>query len=312
MTPQPTPALAVVVPTFNRASTIRRAVDSVLSNPRPDFQLIVVDDSSSDNTLEILAGIPDPRLKVIRMGTTGNANTARNRGVSETNAPLLAFLDSDDEFLPGRIDRIIDFFAATPDADVLADGFEAVRKSSRKPFVHPTKWVSGQELTGLLVTHALPITCSSIAMRRSAFESISGFDEGLPRHQDRDILLRLARGHRVVLFTGADVVKHQGEDSFSRKAAGYISGLDDLVARHPAFLEPRSRDVLGYLIARVVIREFSSGRFRSGGEALHALKHAPHLPLDAWSSLLRYRSGRRIRRAAEAKLQPGHRDERIR
>ena len=104
------PKLAVVIPTFNRAQTIRRAVDSVLASARRDFELVVVDDVSTDGTWELLGGIADGRLRTVRMDTHGHANRARNRGVASTTAPIVAFLDSDDEFGPDRIDRIIDFF----------------------------------------------------------------------------------------------------------------------------------------------------------------------------------------------------------
>lgn len=295
-------SLAVVIPTFNRAHTIRRAVGSVLSSPLAGIELAVVDDCSTDATSEILAGITDPRLKVLRTNTSGRANLARNQGARSTTAPFLAFLDSDDEFLPGRVERLIRFFSENPKADAVLDGFYVSDGRVRRLFAHPPSSMSGAALVDLLVRHALPLTNSVVAMRRSAFEDVGGFDAELRRHQDRDMLLRLARRHEVAIGTAADVVKHQSADSFSRHAAGYISGLDDLVARHEAFLAPRHRDVLGYLMARVILREAGAGRLISVLNVLRAISAARHLPFGPWSALARYTPGRRIRKEAERSI----------
>jgi glycosyltransferase involved in cell wall biosynthesis len=292
-------SLAVVIPTFNRAHTIRRAVDSVLASRRADIELAVVDDCSSDGTPEILAGISDPRLILLRMSTSGRANLARNHGARSTSAPLLAFLDSDDEFLPGRVERLIRFFADNPGADAALDGFHVASGRARRLFSPPPRSATGTELVDLLVCHALPLTNSVLSVRRTAFEEVGGFDPELRRHQDRDMLLRLARRHAVAIGTAADVVKHQSADSFSRHATGYISGLDDLVGRHAAFLAPEHRDILGYLVARVILREAAAGRLMSTLSVLKALSAVSHLPFGAMSALARYRSGRRIRKRAE-------------
>jgi len=294
-----TRSLAVVIPTFNRAHTIRRAVESVLVSARADIELVVVDDCSDDRTPEILEGMADARLSVLRTVTAGRANLARNHGARSTVSPILAFLDSDDEFLPGRVERLIRFFADTPDVDAVLDGFHVSGGRSRRSFAAAPATATGGELVDLLVCHALPLTNSAVAMRRSAFEEIGGFDAELRRHQDRDILLRLARRHRVAIGTGADVVKHQSPDSFSRHAAGYISGLDDLVARHDAFLAPEYRDILGYLVARVLLREAAAGRLASTASVLGAISAASHLPFGTLSALARYWPGRRIRKRAE-------------
>jgi glycosyltransferase involved in cell wall biosynthesis len=292
-------SLAVIIPTFNRAHTIRRAIGSVLASPRTDIELAVVDDCSSDGTPELLASMSDSRLTVLRMSTSGRANLARNRGARSTRAPILAFLDSDDEFLPGRVERLIHFFAGNPNVHAVLDGFHVSDGRSRRLFAHPPVTATGTGLVNLLVCHALPLTNSVVAMRRSVFEDIGGFDPELRRHQDRDILLRLARRHAVAIGTAADVVKHQSPDSFSRRAAGYVSGLDDLVARHDAFLAPEHRDILGYLVARVILREAAAGRLVSTVSVLRAISTASHLPFGTLTALTRYRSGRRIRKRAE-------------
>ena len=296
----------MIIPTYNREATITRAVRSVLVSPAPALELVVVDNVSSDNTLRRLAEILDPRLKVISTGPSGNANRARNEGVKETSSPFLAFLDSDDEFLPGRVERIVNFLDANPNVDAILDGFHVVHRGYRRPFVLPFRLTTGEFLVQALVWHALPITCSAIAVRRSVFDDIRGFDPDLPRHQDRDILLRLATRHVIAVGTATDVIKHQSPDSFSRSPLGYISGLDMLVARHPTFLERSNRDVLGYLIARVIVQEFARGHLIAAAQASRVLAQAQNLRFSAVSAIASYPSGRRIRRREQALFMRGN------
>src|SRR5262249_30085826 len=124
----------------------------------------------------------------------------------------------------------------------------------------------------------------------------------LQRHQDRDLLLRLAHGHRVMVGTGLDVVKHQSADSVSRDPRGYISGFDALVARHAVFTESWARDILGYLVARCIIHEAASLRPAAAWRLARTVGAARHLPVGVISALARYRAGRRLRRTAEAEL----------
>lgn len=297
------PKIAIVIPTYNRAETIGEAVASVLADPAEDFELIVVDDASTDGTAAVLAAFGDPRLRHARLGTRGNGNAARNHGARLSTAPILAFLDSDDVFLPGRISRLLRFFEANPDVDAVLDGFSVVNRD--RHFAPPDlveMRLTGGAFIDLMVTHAVPLTCSAIAVRRAAFEAVSGFDPELARQQDRDLLIRLARAHNLAIHTGTDVVKHQSADSLSRLAAGYAAGLDALVARHPVFLEPERRDVLAYLVARAFLGEFSSGRVLSGLGVMRGFLKARHIPVGLLTALLGYKRGRQMRRQAEAAL----------
>jgi glycosyltransferase involved in cell wall biosynthesis len=297
-------ALAVVVPTFNRAASVQRAIASVLRCPRADIELIVVDDGSTDQTPQVLARLRDPRLRAIRIARSGNANVARNAGIAASSAPLLAFLDSDDEFLPGRCERLIAFFAREPEVHAVLDSFvvggSAEPRFARQPESRP----SGETLTRLLVSHTIPLTNSAIAVRRAALDAVGRFDETLGRHQDRDLLLRLARGHVVALGTGLDVVKNQSPDSFSRSLNNYVRALDDLVARHPVFCEPEYADLLSYLSVRVIVAALFRLRLISAAREMRALSTARYLPKGLPAALSRYNEGRRQRREIRRAIMP--------
>lgn len=288
-------SISIIIPTRNRAGTIVRAVESALAGAPEDAEVIVVDDGSEDDTAGMLRGVSDPRLVYERLGAPANGNVARNRGAAMARGGLFAFLDSDDAFEAGRVERLLRFFRDNPGFDAVADGFRVIHRDrtveARVPALAPDRMA----LERALILHVVPLTCSSIALRRKAFEAVGGFDSGLIRQQDRDILLRLARKHAVALGTGYDVVKHQSADSLSRRAAGYVASLKALVDRHPAFADPENRDGLAYLSVRFVLRAFFAGRPDIAARELMALSRSRSLP-GPLTALAGYRRGKRERK----------------
>src|SRR5690348_15078750 len=101
----PMPRVSVIVPVFNRAATIGRAVASVVVQTMADWELIVVDDGSADDPAGALAALSDARLRLLRHERNRGAAAARNTGIAAARAPLIAFLDSDDEWLPEKLAR---------------------------------------------------------------------------------------------------------------------------------------------------------------------------------------------------------------
>src|SRR5688572_22328532 len=97
------PAISVITPTYNRCKSVMRAVASVLSQTRTDFEHIIVDDGSTDGTMEALRALRDPRLILLRLPERQGANIARNVGINSSRADIVTFLDSDDVFLPCRL-----------------------------------------------------------------------------------------------------------------------------------------------------------------------------------------------------------------
>lgn len=289
-------SIAIIIPTHNRAQVLGRALDSVLASGAPDMEVIVVDDASTDLTAAMIRDIHDPRLRFERLPSKANANVARNHGIAVSTAPIIAFLDSDDVFKPGRVERLVRYFDEHPAVDAVLDGFAVVTGSKEKLATVPSISVEGHALAHLLVSHAIPLTCSSIAVRRAALQEIGGFDQTLPRQQDRDLLLRLSSRHAVALGTGSDVVKYQSSDSISRNPVGYVAALDQLVGRHPRFRDGRFDDLLSYLTCRVILKAILAGRLPSSLAEMQALARSRHLPKSFLRGLLRYRRGRRARK----------------
>ncbi len=204
-----TPRLAIVVPARNRRQSLPRTLASVLSELRRDIELVVVDDGSVDDTEAYLTSLDDPRLTWRRTPVSAGANWARNEGAALTSAPLIAFLDSDDAFCPGRIDRLIDFFDANPDIACTFDGFNDVSNVRRRLHQLPQVTPDAERLRQLLLCHCVPLTNSTVTIRRTAFVSVGGYDPNLKRHQDREFLVRLSRRHRIAFGNATDVIKYR-------------------------------------------------------------------------------------------------------
>lgn len=294
-------ALSVVIPTRDRGSVIRRSVESALRSPRPDVEVIVVDDGSSDDTGFQLSQVADDRLRYHRLNSSGNANRARNIGARLSNGPLIAFLDSDDAFGPDRIDRLIGFFSRWQDVDCLVDGYVEYSRGGVHQHRMPDSKPDRSELRYMLLAHLIPLTNSAITVRRTAFESVGGYDETMPRHQDREFLLRLAAGHSIWLGDETDVEKHRMTQSLSHAYDGYIDGLDALAARFTDYYRPENEQLFRYLVVRNILKALMTGHLPAALREFGAWRRTTNLPKGYLRCFSAYRIGRRERALARRK-----------
>jgi glycosyltransferase involved in cell wall biosynthesis len=300
--PFDSPAISVVIPTRDRGGVVRRSVESALRSPRPDLEVVVVDDGSSDDTAARLAQVADDRLRYHRVDSIGNANRARNIGARLAQASLIAFLDSDDAFGPTRIDRLIGFFSRRQDVDCLVDGYVEFRRGANHVHRMPRIRQGQPSLQYMLIAHLIPLTNSAITIRRPAFESVGGFDETMPRHHDRELLLRVAHTHSIWLGDETDVEKHRSDASISHEFDGYMEGLDALAARCPGFHLPENEQLFRYLVVRGIVKALTTGHWPAAYREFGAWRRAKYLPKDYLRCLGSYRSGRRQRAEAQASL----------
>jgi len=208
--PRP-PLVSVVIPVWNRAPVLGRAVASALAQSLPDLELIVVDDGSTDDSVAVAARTGDPRVRVLRHAARSGVSAARNRGLAAARGELVAFLDSDDEWRPPKLERQVAALGAGPDrAAVVYCGFERHDDATGARLGR-----SGEAYAGDVYRHLLagwhPGTASVFVVARAALREAQGFDERLATAEDYDLWLRLARaGHRFAVVDEALAVKHEG------------------------------------------------------------------------------------------------------
>lgn len=183
--------VAVIIPTFNHAGFLRRAVQSVLNQTHPPVEVIVVDDGSSDNTDEVLASFGNA-IRAVRQENSGVA-AARNLGVRMTTAPLLAFLDADDAWQPTKLERQVECVAAQPALGLVNCGVQEVDEDGH-PLGQRTAGLGGWIASELLLLHdgVAPTGGSSVLIPRHVFDAVGGYDECLSTSADWDLSLRIA------------------------------------------------------------------------------------------------------------------------
>jgi glycosyltransferase involved in cell wall biosynthesis len=207
------PLVSVIIPTYNRGWILKEAIDSVLSQDFDDFELIVVDDGSTDNTQDILDGYARD-ITVIRQDNRG-VSAARNAGIDSASGQFIAFLDSDDLWLPGKLSLQVDFFNSNPEA-LICQTEEIWIKNGKR--VNPKK--HHKKFSGMIFRHSLPlciVSPSAVMLKKSLLDKTGVFDESFPACEDYDLWLRISCKYPVFLIDTPLIIKRGGhEDQLSK------------------------------------------------------------------------------------------------
>jgi len=188
-------SVSVIIPTYNYGRFIREAIDSVLAQTYHGLEIIVVDDGSTDDTQRIVAGFGN-RIMTVRQNNAGPA-AARNAGMAVARGEYLAFLDSDDLWLPEKIDKQIALFEADPELGLVHCGAERVDAAGKTLSVE-LAGLEGWVARELLATgHGLVAVGSSMMVLRSIAEEIGGFDSRLSTCEDGEFCYRVALRYRL-------------------------------------------------------------------------------------------------------------------
>ena len=191
-----TPEVSVVIPAFNRRAMLVEAIDSVLAQSIDSFELIVVDDGSTDGTAEHLTRFAET-IRFEHIEHRGPA-AARNRGVAMARAPLIAFLDSDDLWSPTKLERQLAFMRANPDCAISQTNEIWIRNGRR---VNPG--VRHRKRAGDIFVDSLRtclISMSATMMRTDLFRTLGGFDDLMTAAEDYDLWLRILIDHEAGLL----------------------------------------------------------------------------------------------------------------
>jgi len=248
-----TPLVSVVIPTWNRAVYLPDAVASVCRQTFADWELIVVDDGSSDGTPAYLAGLDDPRLRVLREPHRGNPNAVRNVALGAARGRYVAFLDSDDWWEPEKLARQLAALTAHPDCGWSYTGLRCVDTGGREvPLPEPRAFEPrGGWVLERLVSGDARLQTSTVMADRALVERVGGFDERFIIAGDFDLWLRLAAESPVAPVRGAltTLRKHQGR--YGARFTGSREVLDQAFTRLGARMTtPRLRFLFARLRAR--------------------------------------------------------------
>ncbi len=283
------PRCAVVIPTYNCADFLFAALESVAAQAVADIEVIVIDDGSSDDTdavlkrAERLAGLG--RLRCFRTRQIG-PSSARNLGVEVARAPLVAFLDADDVWLPGKLAAQLAFHEARPEivmsfTDYCHRGMDGADRGTCFAF-----WRFGAQPDYEILPRAASILVgrnlvgtSTVVVDRAAFLDVGGFGSELPSSEDWDLWLKLAR-HGPVAFTGAVCCDYlMRPNSLTAARAKRIDAMETIL--HRALVADPRPDLRDVLRARARLLTARAEHAREQGKALRAaFGHAAALAFD--------------------------------
>lgn len=209
-------AISVIIPLYNKSRHIRRSINSVLAQTVPPHEIIIVDDGSTDGGGNIVRAFADSRIRLIRQSNSGEC-AARNRGIREASGELIAFLDADDEWLPGFLGIVMRLRDQYPHAGAYATAYRCARDArSWRPVFRNCKVPAGG---GLLADYFLagigpaPVTSSSVMIPRRIFEALGGFPAGIRTGGDSHMWARIALQYRIAYSGDEGAVYHLSADN---------------------------------------------------------------------------------------------------
>lgn len=209
------PFFSVIIPTFNRSGFLSQAIKSVLAQTETDFELILIDDGSTDNTADLIKDINDTRLIYIHQPHQG-VSGARNLGISLAKAEFIAFLDSDDCFKPEKLKIAREYIDRFPEINIFhtEEIWYRDQKLLNQKKIH-------QKPDGYIFDNALKLCCiglSTTVVKKDLFKAIGYFDENMPACEDYDLWLRASVLYPVKLIPQVLTIKQGGHhDQLSQK-----------------------------------------------------------------------------------------------
>ena len=255
--------VSVIIPTHNRAALLRRSVESVLNQSYQNFELIIVDDASTDNTQEIIRSFNDPRISYIRNNKNRGGAAARNIGIEAAKGSYIAFQDSDDEWLPEKLEKQINLFkTAAPHVGVVYTGFYRV-KDGIKTYI-PCSIIRKKEGNiSKTILNGSFVSTQTVLAKRECFDKAGLFDEELPRLQDWELFIRISRFFHFNIIDEPLVLVHNQAVSISSDNNALIKALKHILQRHFDIFH-KNKNALSKLYVNLAMLYYSYGDSQRG------------------------------------------------
>ncbi len=224
--------VSVVIPTYNRAYILGDALESVLSQTYLDYEIIVVDDGSTDKTRELVESYQSDKIRYIRHEHNRGCSAAYNTGISAASGNFIAILDSDDQWKRDYLERQMNFYHRYPEVDVVFTNTEIIDRSTKITYLmdfmpcfratlkrsqKAEEYVISGRKMYLCLLEEIPIKPSAAVIRREVLDQVGGFDEAWPSGTDWDLLLRLSKVSCFGYVDRALVIQRRTPDATFQK-----------------------------------------------------------------------------------------------
>lgn len=220
------PMVSIIVPTYNRENVIERAVNSILRQGYEAYEVIVVDDGSADHTADVIGKIQDDRIRYIKLPENQGVAHARNVGIQEAKYDYIAFLDSDDEWMPDKLElQMKKLMNAPKQVGLVYCRMEGMQREGKDRYLCPSRDFRDTVLEGNMFELLLwknVIGTPSVLIRKECLEQAGGFKETLQCLEDWELFLRIARNREIGFVDEVLVKVHKSEGSVSTNAPWYL------------------------------------------------------------------------------------------
>jgi glycosyltransferase involved in cell wall biosynthesis len=274
------PDISVVLTTYNRRQSLPRAIGSVLVQDDVDFELIVVDDASTDDTQSYLATLTDPRIRVLAPGRNVGPSAARNLGVEAARADVVAFLDSDDVYRPRRLKAPLAALADPAIVCVVSSSLTATRDKPREARI-PDVTLVAPALEWALTCDLFPVESSGMTVRRAEALAVGGFCPALRFSEDRELLIRLSRLGGGRLLSEVLWEKSWSVDGLSNDWSRHGFGFLTFVSQRPEYLT-RFRRLGSYFAVKVLVRDLRAWYVTAFWRDLRAFRSIGLIDVNLW------------------------------
>lgn len=242
------PKVSVVLPTHNRVGTLKRAIDSILTQTWQDLELIVVDDGSNDGTAELVKSLADPRVRYHYNPEPHSAACARNAGIRLARAELIAFQDSDDEWLPRKLELQVERMESLPaEVGMVYCSSLQIRLDGTKRELNPDVFTAADGDIGRRFHEASTgIGTQTVLVRKAALDRVGLFDEKLRAREDLELFIRIARSYRFDFVDERLVRRYETAGSLSAQAESGCAAQIYILEKHREEIERDSRTLAAY------------------------------------------------------------------
>lgn len=250
--------VSVIIPTYNREGTILRAVESVLNQTYQNLEVLVVDDGSTDRTVELVAAIEDDRVKCIVLELNSGAANARNVGVEYATGEWIAFQDSDDSWQREKLVKQMEYVRRFPKYDLLYGECKVHLDDGRTAIAPLQPWpqiMEGDMLKTLLLRNV--ISMPTILVKREAFLQSGGFDVSYKALEDWEFLIRFSRQHKIGFVSDTLVDVYMLSGGVSSHVGNYYESRCKLLAQYRKDME--GEGLFEAVMEDILVRAKSAG-----------------------------------------------------
>jgi glycosyltransferase involved in cell wall biosynthesis len=240
-------SVSVILPTYNRAQLLKISIKSVLSQTYGDFELILIDDCSTDATSRVLDSITDSRVRVIKNTTNKGIAAVRNIGVMNSRGEYIAFLDDDDEWLPDKLEKQVHIIEKCPPVlGCVYTGILIIMDGGNNTSQTKIPHFRENILNDLLFNNF--ITTSTMLIKKECFEKTGLFDESIPYGEDYDMWIRIAEIFEFEIISEPLVKYRIHSNSISANHGAIIKGLETLMSKHEKLFASNNRARSNHLL----------------------------------------------------------------